>query len=387
MKKLILLIIFLFGFVINAFAFGKPQGRVDTRYYGGTTYVTLEFKTTGSPYEGRFGCGTPADDPDLSHGFYLTTIGSNGIPSVQMNVNGSSSESADPGDTISYILQTSYTQPGSCPYGNDLWFITFSWSGSVYTLHDAVKLINTGTPSSPVWNIPFLGFPLSGLTPYTATISAVMDHSVSTGFNCADNVITAYTSEEGSDTYSSSDWSTTATGSGCSGSLYGWAQSDPKTAFDINGQYDTSENNEYGEFLFYDGHTGYDYPAELDTPVYAAAEGTIAANSQCPANGSSCSSIGQVGINHENEYSTWYLHLDHLAVPDQQAHPNGWVEGETIQKGELLGYAGNTGSGAYHLHFTVKNEDGDRVDPYGWTENLDEDPLQRHGHDSTRLWD
>jgi hypothetical protein len=369
MKRLILLAIFLFGFIINAFAFEKPQGRISTRYYGGTTYVTLEFKTTGSPYEGRFGCGTPADDTDLSHGFYLTTIGSNGIPSVQMNVDGSSTTSAYPGAEISYILQTSYSQPGSCPYGNDLWFITFSWSGSVYTLHDAVKLINTGTPSSPVWNIPFIAFPLSGLTPYTATISAVVDHSVSTGFNCADNVVTAYTGEEGSNTYSASDWSTTATGSGCSGSLYGWAQSDPKTAFDISGQYDTSAGNEYGKFLFYDGHTGYDYPAADNTDILSVADGIAYHHTWGPNN-----IYHDIKVVHDNGYTSYYLHTN-----DNQSIV---YNSESVSKGQHIA---EVGSG--HLHLTVTNEEGYRVDPYGWTGDLDGDPLQRHGHDSTRIWD
>jgi len=370
MRKFLACFLLLFFTILckNSFAVEYPQGRIDERYYGGTTYVTLEFKTTGSPYEGRFGCGTPANDPDLSHGFSITTIGSNGIPSVQMNVNGSSSESADSGDTISYILQTSYTQPGSCPYGSDLWFITFSWSGGVYTLHDAVKLINTGTPSSPIWNIPFMGFPLASLTAYSAEITSVMDHD-----NVSDRV-TAYTGEIGDEEY----------GSILSDGVYGYMQ-DGEGAFVINGNYTGGDHDDY---LFYNNHTGYDYAASKDnggTPVYAVADGIIT-SSQCPADGTSCTDMGQVVITHKNDYTTWYLHLDHLDV-NEQVHPN-WAVNEIIHKGDILGYSGDTGaSGSPHLHFTVKNEDGNKVDPYGWTGTKDADPLQRHGYDSTRLWD
>ena len=350
MRKFLACFLLLFFTILceNTFATAYPQGRIDERYYGGTTYVTLEFKTTGSPYAGYFGCGSPADDPDASHNFYITPIGSNGIPSVQMNVNGSSSESADPGDTISYILQTSYTQPGSCPYGSDLWFITFSWSGGVYTLHDAVKLINTGTPSSPIWNIPFIGFPLTGGA-YTADISSVMDHdSVSTS-------VMAYTGEIGDEEY----------GSLLDDGVYGYMQ-DGEGVFTINGHY---TGGEYNNYLFYSGHTGYDFPADNNDPVLAAAGGTLQDYEWIYGG----NSRHDLKIVHDNGYTSYYLHL---TSRDEESI------GLTVQKGDEIGTVGDG-----HLHFTVKNEDSLQVDPYGWTGTQDTDPLQRHGHDSTRLWD
>jgi hypothetical protein len=206
---------------------------------------------------------------------------------------------------------------------------------------------------------PFLGFPLEGLTPYTATISAVMDHHNDNGFNCADNVVTAYTGEQGSNTYDASSWSTTATGSGCSGSLYGWAKA--SGTFSLGGQYDTSANNEYGEYLFYDGHTGYDYPRNNGTSANAAAGIAYYEGSN-----------NDVKIDHGNGYYTYYLHLQSRTIT---------TDGQSVSKGEEIG---TTGSG--HLHFTVK-KGTIRVDPYGWTGTPTEDPLQIDGHDNTCLWD
>ncbi len=52
------------------------------------------------------------------------------------------------------------------------------------------------------------------------------------------------------------------------------------------------------------------------------------------------------------------MHLDEIADID---------EGDEIEKGALIGYVGNTGNasgGATHLHFEIKDDDGDPTDPY-----------------------
>lgn len=366
MKKWLILFLLLLVSSFNVFAFEWLNASIGTRNYGGTNYVTLEFDITGSPVpdEGFFGCSSKSAlfSPDASNRFGIDWIGSNGVPSVQIDLTSGH---------ISYILQTSYSMP-TCANGTDLFFgLGYTGGGSPYVMTHVVALRNLGTTSAPVWTAPFLGFPLPSLTPYTATISGVVDHSVSTGFNCADNVVTAYTGEQGSNSYAGSSWSTTATGSGCSGSLYGWAKANPATAFTINGHYDTSASNEYGEFLFYDGHNGYDYPAAPATPVNSAAGGTAYFH-----NWGTNNMYHDVKVDHGNGYTTFYLHLsdDHAYIYD----------GKPVLKGEQIGASGNFG-GANHLHFTVWKGSA-RVDPYGWT-GTGADPLQIDGHDNVCLWD
>ena len=206
-----------------------------------------------------------------------------------------------------------------------------------------------------------LGFPLAGDTPYTAPISAVFDHSVSTGFNCPDGVVTAYTNERGESQHGVSDWSTE---NYCDDEqdLYGFAQNGT-VPFSINGQYDSPDP--YGDdvFLFYDGHTGYDYPADEGTYVYSAAAGYAVPHGD---------DGDAVKITHPSGYDTYYLHLDSISIGN----------GQSVLKGAHIGDVELN-----HLHFTVKKSDGTRVDPYGWKGEYGEDPLQIDGNDNLCLWD
>lgn len=206
-----------------------------------------------------------------------------------------------------------------------------------------------------------LGFPLAGYTPYTAPIASVFDHSVTTGFNCPDNQVVAYTGEKGDVQYGKSSWSTIATGSSCIGqTLWGFAQNG-SVPFSVNGQYDSPDPNGDDIFLFYDGHTGYDYPTPDGTAVIAAASG--AAYTYGTGN--------DVKIVHPSGYDTYYLHLTSHTI----------INGQSINKGDVIGY---TGSG--HLHFTVK-KGAQRVDPYGWKGVWGTDPLQIEGKDNHCLWE
>ena len=58
--------------------------------------------------------------------------------------------------------------------------------------------------------------------------------------------------------------------------------------------------------------------------------------------------------------TTLYAHMSSIAV----------AQGAAVQKGDLLGYVGNTGNvygagGGYHLHLELR-VDGSRVDPLGF---------------------
>ena len=94
-------------------------------------------------------------------------------------------------------------------------------------------------------------------------------------------------------------------------------------------------------------HGGIDIKADTGTPVIATADGTI----------SKAAMEGDWGnliiISHSDGYQTWYAHLNGFSVNKNQ----------TIKKGTIIGYVGNTGrSTGSHLHYEVKHR-GKRVNP------------------------
>jgi murein DD-endopeptidase MepM/ murein hydrolase activator NlpD len=95
-------------------------------------------------------------------------------------------------------------------------------------------------------------------------------------------------------------------------------------------------------------HTGIDFAASIGTPIYATADGTVAEVSV------KFSGYGKmVEVNHGFGYRTRYAHMHEFAVRS----------GQTIKRGDLIGYVGNTGlSTAPHLHYEVLIN-GDQVDP------------------------
>lgn len=92
------------------------------------------------------------------------------------------------------------------------------------------------------------------------------------------------------------------------------------------------------------GHNGVDFGASLGTPVKSAGLGTVTdtgnTDNQCYG-----VSYGKwVLVRHTNGLSTLYAHLSLIKVSP----------GEAVQKGDILGYSGNTGySTGPHLHFAV----------------------------------
>jgi len=66
----------------------------------------------------------------------------------------------------------------------------------------------------------------------------------------------------------------------------------------------------------------------------------------------------RVIIDHGNEYSTSYCHLSKFTVE----------EGQSVKKGDLIGYVGNSGMSARpHLHYEIM-KDGKYVDPEDYLE-------------------
>ena len=85
-------------------------------------------------------------------------------------------------------------------------------------------------------------------------------------------------------------------------------------------------------------HTGVDFPAEVGTPIVAAAGGVVLVQEFHPAYGN------MVEIDHGNNISTRYAHASKVLVR----------KGDIVKGGDLIAEVGSTGrSTGPHLHFEV----------------------------------
>lgn len=105
-------------------------------------------------------------------------------------------------------------------------------------------------------------------------------------------------------------------------------------------------------------HSGVDFRAAVGTPIYAVGSGVVEGTGDTDKTCSKASFGKWIFIRHNNGLSTAYGHLSLIKVSS----------GQTIQKGDLIGYSGNTGhSTAPHLHLTVfatsgaNGEEGARI--------------------------
>ena len=102
---------------------------------------------------------------------------------------------------------------------------------------------------------------------------------------------------------------------------------------------------------FGNGHYGMDIPASRGTPIVASRSGRV-----MTANGSDDWGYSwgyYVSIYHDSTYSTLYAHMSSVAVS----------EGQWVNKGDVIGYVGDTGySFGDHCHFEVY-QNGTRVAP------------------------
>lgn len=98
-------------------------------------------------------------------------------------------------------------------------------------------------------------------------------------------------------------------------------------------------------------HYGMDFTAPLGTEVYATGNGTVTATVTA-ARGFGKNII----IDHGFGYQTIYAHLSNFNVR----------VGQKVQRGEVIGYVGNTGTSvANHLHYEIKLN-GVNVDPVNY---------------------
>ena len=113
------------------------------------------------------------------------------------------------------------------------------------------------------------------------------------------------------------------------------------------------------DYLYYDGHDGYDYALTYE-PVAAAAPGTVMVADWLDPNCRTCLSGLTIEINHGNGLRSFYGHLSRIDV----------AKGQYVRRGQVIGISGSTGTATGpHLHFGIYyvNRTGTPVDPYGWS--------------------
>ena len=95
-------------------------------------------------------------------------------------------------------------------------------------------------------------------------------------------------------------------------------------------------------------HNGIDIAAPIGTSVVAPMNGEVLSVYENEAGGK------QLIIQHPNGYRSGYAHLNRVLVR----------VGEEVMRGEVIAEVGNTGtSTGPHLHFTITNSAGNKVDP------------------------
>ena len=98
-------------------------------------------------------------------------------------------------------------------------------------------------------------------------------------------------------------------------------------------------------------HSGIDFTARQDTPIYATADGTVEVAGKNVAGYSGYGAV--VVINHGYGFKTLYAHM-HTA----KVHA-----GQKVQRGTQIGTVGNSGlSSGTHLHYEVI-QNGKKIDP------------------------
>ena len=108
-------------------------------------------------------------------------------------------------------------------------------------------------------------------------------------------------------------------------------------------------------------HNGQDYMFPMNTPVYAAADGTVAFEGWGQYHSWMLAAAGVCVLIAHSDLHTGYAHLNSTVVN----------KGQAVKKGQLIGYSGTSGnSTGPHLHFEVlppspnwKNGFSGRIDP------------------------
>ena len=101
-------------------------------------------------------------------------------------------------------------------------------------------------------------------------------------------------------------------------------------------------------------HKGVDLAAPTGTPVRAVKPGKISISQHQTSGGRSTGYGNWVEVKHDDGTSSRYGHLNSRDVQ----------VGQRVEAGQVIGTVGNTGtSTGAHLHFEVRNAQGQAVDP------------------------
>jgi murein DD-endopeptidase MepM/ murein hydrolase activator NlpD len=96
-------------------------------------------------------------------------------------------------------------------------------------------------------------------------------------------------------------------------------------------------------------HNGVDYAAKRGSPVRTTGDGTVSFIGQRNGCGK------EIVVNHSNEYSTRYCHLENFS--------KGLKKGNRVLQGETIGFVGSSGlATGPHLHYEFKIGNK-RIDP------------------------
>jgi murein DD-endopeptidase MepM/ murein hydrolase activator NlpD len=112
------------------------------------------------------------------------------------------------------------------------------------------------------------------------------------------------------------------------------------------------------DYLYYDGHDGYDYGLYYE-PVAAAAAGVVILSGWAVPSCHTCLSGLTIEISHGNGLLSYYGHLSQLYV----------ANGQQVRRGQVIALSGSSGTATGpHLHFGIYyTNGGGPVDPYGWS--------------------
>lgn len=113
-------------------------------------------------------------------------------------------------------------------------------------------------------------------------------------------------------------------------------------------------------------HMGVDLMAPQLTPVVAVADGVVSRIKE-----SSGTAGVYMAIQHDDEWSSWYIHLNNDTYGTDDGlgigvRP-GLTVGDRVEAGELIGWVGDSGNAettAPHLHFEIHLPSGEPIDPY-----------------------
>ncbi len=258
-------------------------------------------------------------------------------------------------------------------------------------------VIIEGRPVPQEFTFPF--FPTYGLTPYTAPVSSVMDHSMSSKYS-KNGIVLAFNGEQGLVGYGCRAYPGAVTcnaGNYTTYSVVGFENSTSGSFLEDGSgnkllNYPGGPSGSNDTFLFYDGHPGYDYPKASGNDIYSPIFGTLCAATstttpstvwrdatKCPLPAPITETwsgfhtfyilADDVYINGQmGDYAIVFLHSSALeSAVAADITSNGYA---TVNRYQHIAYVGDEGASGYHMHFEVykyntSTTNWDLVDPYG----------------------